>query len=144
MLRSHRPFARSTPAIPGLGSHGDDEIAGWAARSILAGHDMVIVEGGAATSTWVYRRLLEIACRGDDLGRELRDRIFQAYGRILLLKTARENADRVAAPPEDDLVKRVVGYLADRGAAGPAADGVGAELAAEVTRAAGRLPQRAR
>ena len=113
MLRSHRIEAASAPALPGLGHTGDDEIAHWAATAILAGHDMVIVEGTAATSLHVYRRLLELSSRADDVGRRLRSRVSSAYRKIAELKRRRaaELGRSISFPAE--LVDRLIRFAAD-------------------------------
>ena len=71
---------------------GLDEAAAWAARAILAGHDMVIVEGSAAQTVRVYEGLLAAACGQDPQAAALRARIERSSARI-----ARWKEDRRAA-----------------------------------------------
>jgi hypothetical protein len=131
MLRSHRERARLPRPLPGLGSTGNDEIAGWAAGALLVGHDMVILEGTAATSTAVFRRLLELACRADELGASLRGRIEAAHGKVLRMKAVRVSGSGAADGPVA-LVERVIRYVEQRGAAGPGDDPEGREILVEI------------
>jgi hypothetical protein len=139
MLRSHRVQAVGGEPVPGLGSAGDDEIAGWAARALLAGHDLLIVEGTAASSLHVYERLLELACRGDDYGRRVRERIMAACAKVAALKERRraDLAASIDAPAA--LIDRIVALVA-RGAAGLADDVAYRGIEAEVTAICGSLP----
>ena len=68
MLKNYAD-SRSSPADPGPGFAGIDETARWAMRAILAGHDMVIVEGSAAQTYHVFEGLLTVACGGTPTGR---------------------------------------------------------------------------
>jgi beta-glucosidase-like glycosyl hydrolase len=65
-----------------------DPAAGWAVRAVLAGHDMVIVEGSAAQTERVFAGLLAVACGGSKEGAALRARIEESYGKIAAWKTA--------------------------------------------------------
>ena len=131
MLRSHRERASVGEALPGLGRSGDDEIAGWAARAILAGHDMVIVEGSAATSQHVFERLLELCCRDDELGGRLRERVLAAHAKVIELKRRRaaDLSATVEVPPS--LVDRIVALVA-REQAGLADDAAYSRVAREI------------
>lgn len=131
MLRSHRERASTEAALPGLGQTGDDEIAGWAARAILAGHDIVIVEGSAATSQRVFERLLELCCRGDELGRRMRERVLAAYDKIMELKRRRAADLSLAIEAPASLVDRVVALVA-RGHAGLADEAAYSRVAREI------------
>jgi beta-glucosidase-like glycosyl hydrolase len=68
---------------------GIDQTALWAARAILAGHDMVIVEGSAAQTMRVFDGLLALACSGTTLGNSLAARIQESWARISAWKEAR-------------------------------------------------------
>jgi len=67
-----------------------DETASWALRALLAGHDLIIVEGSAAITTRVFEGLLRIACGNTETGKQLRERIERAYERVVRFKEARE------------------------------------------------------
>lgn len=54
----------------------------FAARSILAGHDMVLLEGTASETRQVFDELLAVACQDKPLSRKLRERIDESYTRI--------------------------------------------------------------
>jgi beta-glucosidase-like glycosyl hydrolase len=81
---------------------GIDEAAVWALRAILAGHDMVIVEGSAAQTVRVFQGLLTVACGGSASGRELRGRIEESASRITAWKAERARSLRrtVEVAPE--------------------------------------------
>jgi hypothetical protein len=65
-----------------------DPAAAWAVRAVLAGHDMVIVEGSTAQTERVFAGLLAFACGGSPEGAALRARIEESYGKIAAWKTA--------------------------------------------------------
>ncbi|MCJ8273042.1 MAG: hypothetical protein MJK04_27040, partial [Psychrosphaera sp.] len=60
----------------------DDPKAVFIARSILAGHDMVLLQGVARQTIDLYEQLAVMACRDDPDGRLLAARITDSYGRI--------------------------------------------------------------
>ncbi len=82
MLKNYadRSALAGDPALPG--TRGMDEAALWAVRAILAGHDMVIVEGSAAQTERVFQGLLSLACQDSPLGRTLKARIEESSARI--------------------------------------------------------------
>jgi beta-glucosidase-like glycosyl hydrolase len=101
MLKNYTDRASLAGGPAGSDAAGLDETALWAARAILAGHDMVIVEGSAAQTVRVFDGLLTLACRNTALGRQLRTRIEQSYDRITRFKKDREKELRriVEIPP---------------------------------------------
>ncbi len=108
MLRNYadrRPLAGGVP--PGDFA-GLDAAASWAARAILAGHDLVIVEGSAAQTVRVFQGLLAAACGGASADRDLRQRILESSAKIVRWKKEREVDLRRSAevPPED--IARVI------------------------------------
>lgn len=60
----------------------DDPKAVFVARSILAGHDMVLLQGVARQTIDLYEQLAVMACRDDPEGRLLAARISDSYSRI--------------------------------------------------------------
>ena len=111
MLRNYadrRPLAGGVP--PGDFA-GLDAAASWAARAILAGHDLVIVEGSAAQTVRVFEGLLAAACGGTSADRALRERILESSARIVRWKKDRESDLRrtVEVPPQD--IARVIQLL---------------------------------
>ncbi len=65
---------------------GLDPTAVWALRAIMAGHDLLIVEGSAWQTRRVFDGLLAAACSGTPLGNSLADRIEQSYASIRAFK----------------------------------------------------------
>jgi len=111
MLRNYadrRPLAGGVP--PGDFA-GLDAPASWAARAILAGHDLVIVEGSAAQTVRVFEGLLAAACGGTSADRALRQRILESSAKIVRWKKDRESDLRrsVEVAPED--IDRVIRLL---------------------------------
>ncbi|MGO9309589.1 MAG: glycoside hydrolase family 3 N-terminal domain-containing protein [Spirochaetia bacterium] len=90
---------------------GLDPTAVWAARAILAGHDLLVVEGSAAQTVRVFDGLLTAACRASPEARELRRRIEESSSRIARWKQEREAALRrtVEVPPA--VIQRVIALL---------------------------------
>jgi beta-glucosidase-like glycosyl hydrolase len=72
-----------------LGGEARGTAVGWAERSILTGHDFIIVAGSASTTYTVFEGLLRTAAADTDAGRRLRRRILEAYGRIQRFKESR-------------------------------------------------------
>lgn len=62
------------------------EHAIFAARSILAGHDMVVVESIAADTYKIFKELLFLACQNKPLGNKFRARVNESYNRIVTYK----------------------------------------------------------
>ncbi len=111
MLRNYtdrRPLAGGVPAADFAGL---DPAASWAARAILAGHDLVIVEGSAAQTVRVFEGLLAAACGGTSADRALRRRILESSEKIVRWKKDREADLRrtVEVPPAD--IERVIRLL---------------------------------
>ncbi len=70
---------------PGAGISAEGPAA-WAARAVLAGHDLLIVEGTAAVTYKVFEGLLAEACGDTPVARQLRSRITEATARIARFK----------------------------------------------------------
>jgi hypothetical protein len=58
----------------------------FALRAILAGHDMIIIEGDAPDTEAIFRDLFYIACQDHETGELLRKRIEDSYARVYALK----------------------------------------------------------
>ncbi len=101
MLKNYADRSALAGGIPAADFAGLDETAAWAARAILAGHDLVIVEGSAWQTVRVFEGLLTTACRASPRAEELRARIEESSERILRWKKDREGALRrvVEVPP---------------------------------------------
>jgi len=101
MLKNYSNRGPLAGGVPGAGFAGLDEAAAWAARAILAGHDMVIVEGSAAQTVRVFEGLLTAACGASAQGAALRARIEESSARIARWKEARTAVLRrvVDVPP---------------------------------------------
>ncbi len=99
---------------------GVDETAAWAARAILAGHDLVIVEGSVAQTVRVFDGLLTASCGRSASAKALRDRILQSAERIARWKKDRQTELRrlVDVPAAD--IARLISLLPPDDA-GPAA-----------------------
>jgi beta-glucosidase-like glycosyl hydrolase len=107
-------YADSTPLAGGPSGAdvaGVDETALWAARAILAGHDMVIVEGSAAQTVRVFDGLLALACKSTALGRQLRARIEQSYDRIVRFKKDRAKTLRRAVDVSPASINALISLL---------------------------------
>jgi hypothetical protein len=104
MLRSYG----DTPLL--AGGPAGDRTTSWAIRALLAGHDMLILEGGSATTYRVFGCLHAAACAGDQQGERLRERIHQSFARISAYKREREAALR----RETDVPLREVGDIITR------------------------------
>ena len=116
MLRNYadrRPFAGG---VPPRDFAGIDPTAAWAARAILAGHDLVIVEGAPWQTVRVCEGLLTAACGSSPADRELRRRILESAARIARWKHGREAELRrtVEVAPAD--IARVIQLLPADGA----------------------------
>ena len=82
-------------------SGGLDGAAAWALSAVLAGHDLLIVEGSAATTYRVFEGLLRAACGKTETGKLLRERIESTAARIALFKKRNEKLLRreIDVPP---------------------------------------------
>jgi beta-glucosidase-like glycosyl hydrolase len=89
----------------------------WALRAVLAGHDLLIVEGSAATTYRTFEGLLRVACGNTEAGRLLREKIESAAARIAQFKKRNEKLLRrqVDVPPAaiSDIVSLVPADGAD-------------------------------
>ena len=113
MLKNYtdrRPLRGGPPARDTTGT-GVDETAVWAARAIVAGHDMVILEGSAAQTTRAFNGLLALACARTAFGRTLASRIEESYGRILQWKKARAAALRRIVDVPASVIDQLIALL---------------------------------
>jgi beta-glucosidase-like glycosyl hydrolase len=94
---------------------GLDEAATWAARAVLAGHDLVIVEGSAAQTVHVFEGLLTAACGSSLRARELRTRIEGSSARIARWKKDREGALRRVIDVSPAVIQQVISLLPAEG-----------------------------
>jgi beta-glucosidase-like glycosyl hydrolase len=92
MLRNYTDRAPLAGGPPASEVKGLDQAAVWALRAILAGHDLLIVEGSAAQTVKAFEGVLEVACRDSLLGREARARILASAKRIERFKLDRRAA----------------------------------------------------
>ncbi len=72
-----------------LGEEAKGTAVQWAERAIIAGHDFIILAGGASTTYAVFEGLLRVALRDTEAGRALRRRILESYDRIEGFKQSR-------------------------------------------------------
>ena len=63
--------------------------SGYAVRAILAGHDLIFLEGSAADTRKVFEDIHTLACQKSQVADELRARIFRAHKRIRTYKESR-------------------------------------------------------
>jgi beta-glucosidase-like glycosyl hydrolase len=111
MLRNYsdRRGIADGPREPGLARL--DETAIWAMRAILAGHDMVIVEGSAAQTWRVFQGLLAVACGNAPSSAALRARIENAYERIASWKKSHDAELRRSIDVPASVVQAVIAAL---------------------------------
>lgn len=88
------------------------EHAIFAARSILAGHDIVLIESIAADTYKIYKELLFLACQDKPIGKEFRARVNQSYKRIISYKNNHVKELRFSDPVPDDLYKEATDIYA--------------------------------
>jgi beta-glucosidase-like glycosyl hydrolase len=111
MLKNYSNRGPLAGGVPGAGFAALDEAAAWAARAILAGHDMVIVEGSAAQTVRVFEGLLTVACGPSPQSAALRARIEESSARIARWKQERQAALRRAVEVPTAVVQRLIALL---------------------------------
>ena len=116
MLRNYANRGPLAAGVPTAGLAGLDEAASWAARAILAGHDMVIVEGSAAQTVRVFEGLLAAACGDSPQGAALRRRIGESSARIARWKHERAAALRHVVDVPPAAIQRLIAILPPDGA----------------------------
>ncbi|MGA2639929.1 MAG: glycoside hydrolase family 3 N-terminal domain-containing protein [Spirochaetia bacterium] len=116
MLKNYSDRSAFAGGVPPADFAGLDEAAAWAARAILAGHDLVIVEGSAVQTVRVFDGLLTAACRSSTRARELRVRIEESSARIARWKQDRETALRRAVEVSPYVIQQVIALLPPDGA----------------------------
>jgi beta-glucosidase-like glycosyl hydrolase len=133
MLKNYA--GRSAPAsgVTTADFAGLDQAAVWAARAILAGHDLVVVEGSVAQTVRVFDGLLTAACRASPQAGELRRRIEESSARIARWKLDREAALRRTVEVPPSVIQKVISLL-------PADDADLASFRFEPAGLAGLLP----
>lgn len=77
----------------------------FAARAILAGHDMVLVESIAADTYKIFKELLYLACQDKPIGNKFRQRVNESYSRIVDYKKRHNKELRFSDPVPPDLYK---------------------------------------
>jgi beta-glucosidase-like glycosyl hydrolase len=87
--------------------------ASWALRAILAGHDLIVLEGSIAVTDKVFADLLGIAKDDSETGARLRARIDEAYGSILRFKEAHGAALTRAVDAPTETIDRIIALAAD-------------------------------
>jgi hypothetical protein len=93
-----------------------DGPAGWALRALLASHDLLIVEGSAATTYRVFEGLLTVACGKTETGRLMRERIEAAAARIARFKKRNEKSLRRAVDVSPATIGAIVSLVPRDGA----------------------------
>jgi hypothetical protein len=88
----------------------DDPKAVFVARSILAGHDMVLLLGVARQTIDLYEQLAVMACRDDPDGRLLTARITDSHGRIERFKKRYRGALSYRPKVDKVLIDDVLAY----------------------------------
>ncbi len=111
MLKNYADRSMLAGREPTAEFAGLDEAAAWAARAILAGHDLVIVEGSAAQTVRVFDGLLTAACRASPQARELRQRIEESSARIARWKQDRQGALRRIVDVPPPVIQEVITLL---------------------------------
>jgi beta-glucosidase-like glycosyl hydrolase len=111
MLRNYADRTMLSGGAAGKETAGVDQAALWAARAILAGHDMVIVEGSAAQTTRVFDGLLTLACAGTTPGNALAGRIEQSWERIVKWKAGQAAALRRTVDVPGPTVQSIIALL---------------------------------
>ena len=117
MLKNYADRSMLTGGPAGADVAGMDETAIWALRAILAGHDMVIVEGSAAQTWRAFQGLFSLACRNTALGKTLRARIDEAWLKIAGWKKKHEAALRRELDTPASAVQAAIDILPAEGAA---------------------------
>ena len=82
----------------------------FAIRAILAGHDMVILEGTSVDTRNVFREVTNIACQDGELPRRLRERIAESYERIRAFKLANATALRPQITIPRELISKALDF----------------------------------
>jgi len=116
MLKNYSDRSAFAGEVPPADFAGLDEAAAWAARAILAGHDLVIVEGSAAQTVRVFEGLLAAACHASPRARELRTRVEESSARIARWKKERETALRHVVDVPLSAVQLAIALLPPDGA----------------------------
>jgi hypothetical protein len=111
MLKNYADRRILAGGPPSSDTAGIDETAVWAARAILAGHDMVIVEGSAAQTTRAFEGLMTMACSGSPTGHALSARIEESYARITEWKAAHTATLRRTVTVPAAVIQAVIAVL---------------------------------
>lgn len=117
MLKNYADRSMLTGGPAGADVSDMDETAVWALRAILAGHDMIIIEGSAAQTYRAFEGLLAVACRDTALGRALRARIDEAWRKIAGWKEKRGAALRRVVDTPASAVQAMIDILPAEGSA---------------------------
>ncbi len=98
----------------------DHEHSIFAARSILAGHDLIILESHSGHTREVFTDLHRMACQDSPTGNQLRANILRSYERIRQFKETNRAALRPQVNIPDDLIETAI---AERGHIRPQGSG---------------------
>lgn len=80
----------------------------YAARALLAGHDMVLLEGTASNTRRVFADLHYIACQDTAHGKALRSRITESYERVTAYKERNRAALTWSAAVPEPLIREAL------------------------------------
>lgn len=81
----------------------------FAARALLAGHDMVFLEGDAASTREVFHDLQGLACGTSEVGLKLRSRIFESFKRVEAYKKKHLKSLTQNVAPDAHLIDSAIG-----------------------------------
>ncbi len=82
----------------------------FAVRALLAGHDLIFLEGMAQNTRDLFDNIATIACEDQKVGPQLRRQIAKAYDRIVSYKQKHEAALRQHVEYPSELMSKVVNY----------------------------------
>ncbi len=91
-----------------------DDQSVFALRALLAGHDMVFLDGNANATRKAFKELLYAACQDNLIAQELRSHILKSYDKNTKFKKAREKSLTQSASPNAKFLKLANNILSDR------------------------------
>ncbi len=86
----------------------EDEYTIFAARSILAGHDMAFLEGTSKDTYRIFNDLLYIACQDKPVSIDFRNKINESYSRISAYKNKNRSTLLEDVEVPTDLIKKAM------------------------------------
>jgi beta-glucosidase-like glycosyl hydrolase len=140
MLRNYAGGATPLTRVPGWPAGSEDDPGPWAALAILAGHDMVILEGKASSTRRAFESILALSLREGEPGPALRRRILESWERIVAFKLGRAKPANPEIEASPALVERIASAVA-RLDSSPLSfrELLGAEAAAAIEGSAGAI-----